>query len=213
MNKEDLRGAVADQERKAAYFLWITQRKEALLSSITAHEVLRQFGIDLKHGGSDTEEQICCPFHGDSSPSARVYPAQGSNSSGVWCYVCRKRWDIFSLWKEFNNEPEMKFHVVISGLERRFGISPPEAPDVSWSSKPKGPTEEEQDVLRLLQVCENRLAGARDYFPMKSFITLGHLLDILHFEVHQCLIDLSVATQRLNLILSKIREKIAAADG
>ena len=157
--------AFQNSYRNTAYKTWVDQRKEVLLNKVSAHDVLRHFGVDLRFSGDHQEEQICCPFHGDSNPSARVFPDIGGRPSHVFCYVCRgKGWDIFDLWKLFNSEPEMKFTAVLRGLEKAFGIDTPEGPDMSREPVQRGPTEEEQVVLRLLDVCENRLRNAKEAF-------------------------------------------------
>ena len=206
MNQSDLRKAYAEQERSNSFHLWVTQRKDAILSSVSAHDVLKHFGVDLKFSGA-REEQICCPFHGDSSPSARVYASSGESGSGLYCWVCRKRWDVFNLWREFHGDSKMKFTTVLLGLERAFGIATPEAPDMGRASRPRGPTEEEQALYEKLEVCERRLRQAKPHFQMRGFLTLGKLVDILHFQVQRKLIDTEVALAKVQAILDKIAEK------
>jgi hypothetical protein len=202
----DFRKAFEKSQQKGAYFLWVNQRKEVLKSSVSAHEVLKHFGVSLKFNG-DRMEQICCPFHGDSDPSARFYTAQGDKSSGVYCWVCRKRWDIFELWKEFQGDTEMKFTAVLFGLEKAFGIITPEAPDMTRDDVPRGPTEKEQAVLDRLDVCERRLKLAKPQFQLKGFLILGKLLDNLHYQVKHNHIDIDLAEKNVQLILNKIGEK------
>jgi len=206
MTQSDFGRAFEEHNNSSTYLLWVNQRKETLKRSVAAHDVLRYFGINLKIGGSDHEEQICCPFHGDSSPSARVYGEQGDSPSAVYCYVCRKRWDIFGLWKEFNHDSEMRFTAVLLGLERAFGIMTPEAPSMSFKG-PQGPTDEEKVVLDKLQVCERRIAQNRKNLAPKVFFTLGKLLDTLHYQVKNELIGTEQAAKNIQMILDKIAEK------
>lgn len=193
------------------FFLWVGQRKENLLSEISAHDILRHFGVTLRYGGSDHEEQICCPFHGDSDPSARVYPASGEGTSGVYCYVCRKRWDIFRLWAEFNGNPTMKFTSMLLGLEKAFGIATPEAPDMERAFKPSGPSESEVDLMSKLKVCESRLRKSRRHFTLEGFLLVGKALDILHYKVKSRSITSEAALSSAQLILDKIAEKSRCA--
>jgi hypothetical protein len=64
--------------------------KEHIKKYITLGETLRTEGriaLDME------EEQIHCPFHGpDNKKSARYY----RETDTVYCWVCRKVWDIFS---------------------------------------------------------------------------------------------------------------------
>jgi len=210
---DNYKEALRDAERNDQYRAWVQQRTETLKSAVSAHDVLRRFGADLRYTGSDHEEQISCPFHGkDTDPSARVYPESARSASHVWCFVCQERWDIFALWKKFNNEPDARFTAILLGLEKAFGIITPEGPSIDWrSSKSAGPSEEEQDVMALLAVCESRLRQAKPYFDMKGFLTIGKLLDGLHFQVTNRAIELEMADQRGRLILDKIGEKIRSA--
>jgi hypothetical protein len=192
--------------------MWVDQRKEALLEKVSAHDVLRYFGVDLKFGGDHQEEQICCPFHGDSNPSARVFPDIGGRPSHVFCYVCRgKGWDIFALWKLFNSDPEMKFTAVLRGLEKAFGLTTPEAPDMSRDPIQQGPTEEELVVIKLLDACENRLRNNKAVFALEAFLKIGKLLDQLHYQVELQLINLDEAEERIRQVLAKISEKVRSA--
>lgn len=198
---------VFETKRSEVFLAWCNQRKDTLRERVTAQDVLRHFGVDLKFGGSDHEEQICCPFHGDKDPSARVYGSQGDSPSGVYCYVCRKRWDIFGLWGEFCNDPEMKFTAKLLGLERAFGITTPEAPEVNYEYKARGPTEEEIAVTEKLGVCEKRLRDNRKSFQLEGFLKVGKVLDLMHYQVKHSQITSEVALQRIQLVLNKIAEK------
>jgi hypothetical protein len=198
---------VRNTKKNEAYKEWVDQRKDTLKDRVSAHDVLRHFGIALKYSGSDKSEQICCPFHGDSDPSARIHANEGDSSSAVYCFVCRERWDIFKLWARFNNEPEMKFTAVLAGLERAFGITTPEVPKFSFEYKPSGPSDEEVEVKEKLDLCERRLRMFRNKFTLQGFLIVGKVLDQLHFQLQKKSITSEVALRTINLVLSKISEK------
>ena len=211
MAQSRMQEAFQNSYRSTAYKTWVDQRVEVLLDKISAHDVLRHFGVELRYSGDTHEEQICCPFHGDSNPSARLHPQEGTSRSGLYCWVCRKRWDIFGLWKEFKGDSEMKFTLVLRELEKAFGIDTPEAPDMSREPIQRGPTEEELAVLRLLDVCECRLRNAKGSFTMKGFLTVGKVLDNLHYRMEHQTIDLETAEKVARQILEKIAEKLRSA--
>lgn len=195
--------------RGTVFVDWLNQRKETLKSRISAHDVFQHFGVSLNSSG---EAQICCPFHGDSSPSARIYPSVGDSSSGVYCWVCRKRWDIFGLWKEFSGDPQMKFTLVLYGLEKAFGITTPDLPELGADNYPvEVVNEAEQVALAKLQVCEKRLRLAKPYFQLRGFLTVGKLLDNLHYQLKHRRIDPKLAEKSAQLILDKIGEKTRVA--
>lgn len=213
---EDLREALREGSRDEALSTWMKDRAASLLSSVTARDVLTHFGVDLK-GASDQEEQISCPFHGqDRKPSARVYP-EGSTRSGVYCWVCQERWDIFGLWKQFHGDQQMKFGEVLRGLEGAFGILPPDKPvfniadESTWgpSEEKAKPSQQEDEANALLELCEKRLRLGKDKFTMVGFLTVGRLLDKLHYAV-QHKEDLPTVEAKARAILEKIGEKIRA---
>lgn len=199
--------AMREAHRNDEFRRWVSERAGTIRDRVTAFDVCRHFGVDLKLGDSH-EEQICCPFHGDSDPSARIYPQQADSNSGVYCWVCQKRWDVFDLWREFSSNPDMKFTQVLFELEKAFGIVAPDGPSRELDAKPRGPSEEEKNVLMLLSVCERRMNVLRDACDLKAFFTIGKLLDHLHTQVRHKRIDLEEAEKRCHLILDKIGEKI-----
>lgn len=210
--RENFREALRDAQRNEVYKEWVRQRTETLRNRVTAYDVLRHFGVHLKYAGDSNEEQISCPFHGqDASPSARVYPESARSASHVWCFVCQERWDIFSLWKKFQSQDDMRFTQVLLGLEKAFGIITPEAPEMDREAKPRGPTEEEHEVLDLLAVCERRLRQAKPHCEMESFLKMGQVLDNLHLKVNNRDIDVAAAKKLARTLLDKIGEKIRSA--
>jgi hypothetical protein len=209
--REELRDALRKSEQNDAYKEWVRERTETLKSNVTAHDVLRHFGVTLKYAGSSNEEQISCPFHGqDKDPSARVYPESARSPSRVWCFVCQERWDIFALYKRFANQDDAKFTQILLGLEKSFGIITPEGPSYDRQEK-SGPSEEEHELMDLLAVCERRLRQAKPSFEMMGFFRVSKVLDHLHYDVENRKIDISEARKRAQLILDKIGEKIRRA--
>ena len=196
----------------SAFRDWTALRKETLLDKVKAHDVLRHFGVALKFGGSEHREQIPCPFHDDTHPSAGVYPDEGSTPSGLFCFTCfgGKRKDIFALWKAFKGDDGMKWLQVLRGLEEAFGIEASKAPTLSHENYEslRGPSEEEVDVQDLLNVCERRLRDAKSNFQMGGFMVVGQCLDRLHYRIEKKLINLSDAKSVIRKILDKISEKM-----
>lgn len=193
---------------------WVYQRRDTLLDKVTAQDVLRHFGVSLKFAGGEHSEQILCPFHDDSRPSARVYPSQGGKPSAFYCFTCGgKPKDIFGLWKAFKGDSEMKFTVILKGLEDAFGIETPEPPKRDFFSPEslRGPSEDELEVRDLLSVCERRLRDAKPNFTMKGFLMVGQCLDRLHFRMGKGNIDLVVARGITRKVLDKISEKMRAS--
>jgi len=200
---------------------WLDKRKEALVDKVSAHDVLRHFGVSLKFGGSDREEQFPCPFHNDSNPSAKVYPSSSRRPSHLYCFACGgKGWDIFELYKLFQGSPEMRFGQVLRGLEETFGLESPEPPyrveDFDFDQAPRGPSEEDLEVQSLLGVCERRLQDSKPYFKLDGFLVVCQCLDRLYYRIEKRLSILpgsheykaSEAKSVIRKILDKIGEKV-----
>jgi hypothetical protein len=205
--RESLRKTAEAQTARAQ---WYKERTAAVKARVSAPEVLRHNGINLKYGGA-REEQISCPFHGaDVKPSARVYPGDAQGPSHVWCYTCQKRWDAIGLWKEFGGDPDVKFSRVIAEMERAFGITPPEAP--TWEIEESGPTESEEYAFALLEVCERRLREARPVFDLRSHLLIGQLLDRCRVTLEGRQVHPDEVSVRLRLVLDKIGDKLRRDD-
>lgn len=203
--------AIREKEKNEVFFRWTKERLETLRGNVTAHDVLRHFGVSLRHDGSTQEEQISCPFHGkDNRPSARVYPQTGPSPSGLYCWTCQKRWDIVGLWKMFYGDDQMKFSVALRGLESAFGIIAPDVPEF-YEDDFEDNSERFEEVQYLLRVCESRLLEAKPSFDMTGYLTLGKLLDALYYAIDQDSMSLDGVEIRARMVLNKIGEKIRSA--
>jgi len=107
----------------------------------------------------------------------------------------------------------MKFTVALRGLEKAFGIIPPDAPEYDYEDdySPTVNQEKLEDVQRLLQVCENRLREAKPSFDLVGFMTIGKLLDSLYNALEHDMLTLEDIEKRARLVLDKIGEKIRGA--
>jgi hypothetical protein len=192
--------------REQAIKQWHKARVATIREKVSAADVLTRHGVTLrKHGGQ--QEQISCPFHGkDNHPSARYYPDTGESPSGVYCWVCRERWDAIELWKRFNGEE--KFSRTLFNIERAFGLTTPEFTFDSELEDEYDPLKEE--VYRLFDTCENNLREYKRYFDMQGHLRLGSILDQIRFQVEHGALPFPQAQERLNLILAKIGQKVRA---
>lgn len=200
--------AIAEETARAAYKLWIKTRIETIRNQVTAHDVLRRHGIDLKYGGR--HEQISCPFHGkDTKPSARVYEETARSPSHVWCFVCQEHWDSISLWRKFNAF-EGKFTALLRDIEQAYGILVPESPMEHYAQYESEENYELDEVLDLIQICDRRLKKDRVAFDMAGFNKLSVALDRVNYQVQEKKLPLLKAKNVLLSILEKIGAKVRA---
>ena len=189
-------------EQSDGYTRWMRARVDALHHRVSAGDVLRENGVNLRYGGA-RPEQISCPFHGqDVNPSARYHPEEGRSKAGIWCFVCNKRWDAIGLWKQFRGF-EGSFGSLLRSMERAYGLEPPEAPPESVAEE----AEDDVELAQLFEVCERRLRGAKRAFTMEGYLTLCSILERLYFRVEKGGIKLTAAKAILRKALDKIGAK------
>lgn len=76
----------------------IYKLKELILKEIDFAQVLLNYNVEFVYSPELVDEvQLKCPFHGkDVKPSARYY----RETQTIFCWVCRKRWDIIQFIKD-----------------------------------------------------------------------------------------------------------------
>jgi hypothetical protein len=200
--------AKREVEQSEVFQRWLTSRIETVHDRITAADVLSRYGVKLQYDGNRAE-QVFCPFHGNTrTQAARYHPADAKSPDHVWCFVCNKRWDCIGLYREFEALGEgAKFSAVLRGLERAYGILPPEVPSVIEDE----PDRHELDKIEEdFAACEMRLKNGRKAFDMKGYLTVGSILDRLRWQFTNEKIKLPALRQQISLVKDKIGEKVRA---
>jgi hypothetical protein len=199
---------------------WYQQRVEAIHLRVSAYDVLRHNGIELKQNADDRAEQISCPFHGkDTDPSCRIYPGDGvENPSHVWCFVCQEpHWDAIGLWRKFNGgRDNCSFTQALSGIEQAYGLETPPPPDGKTVQEVQRKTEEEESLdefKKLYMATERRLISCKDSYrymkDLQGYLAAGSALDKIRYRVVEVKAwPASKGTKTLEQLLEKIREKV-----
>lgn len=204
MQRDFYNDAVREADAREAMRRWVRARVEAIRNRITAHDVLRRNGVQLRYGG-DREEQISCPFHGiDRKPSARVYTETARSPSHVWCFVCQQHWDCIGLWKKFTGEE--KFTRALAEMEKAYGILPPERPPTPAEMEDYEDPEV-AECERLFATCESLLINSRPAFDMKGYLMIGSILDRTRYYFEQTSFSTEKTKTILQQVLTKITEK------
>jgi len=207
------KAAVAEDLAQKARRAWYRQRIEALHTKVTAFDVLRSSGVDLKQSGDSAPEQFSCPFHGqDTRPSARVYPEDADSKSHAWCFVCQERWDAISLWRKFNQLDDKPFGQALSSMERSYGLETPPIPsEAIFDEKVQQQDAMWEHFKALYEVCERRLCDSYPSFKYledrTGYLKLGSALDKLRHRAKNRSLDAVQAEALLRKVLAKIREK------
>jgi hypothetical protein len=203
--------AQREHDQESIFRRWIQVRIETLHQRVNAADVLSRYGVKLRYDGSRSE-QMMCPFHGNTNtPAARYHPADNKSHDHVWCFVCNKNWDAIELYREFENlGTEAKFSAVLRGLERAYGITPPETPPVVADE----PDDHEQaEIEGLLDTCDFRLKKGRNAFDMRGYLTLGSIIDRLRWQFDNGKTLVPSARLTIEKVLAKIGEKVRACPG
>lgn len=186
---------------------WFELRKNAIHERVSSHDVLRDNGVKLVYAG-EREEQFSCPFHGkDSKPSARVFPSTPQSPSHAWCYVCRERWDVITLWQKYHGTEG--FHKTLSAIERHYNIPTPPVPD--------GPLEYTSDntskdrFKELYEVCESRLRSERSAYDLKSYLLMGSFLDKALSQVNSGKLSYGEGIELMTKLRAAIIQKVASS--
>ncbi len=191
---------------------WYRLRIEGIHRRVSAYDVLRQHGVELR---SDMRaEQFACPFHGkDDKPSARIHPESSKSPSHAWCFVCQERWDAIGLTMKFQ---QVKFGQALSYLERTYSIETPAMPEDLFAIGDEVVNEDLDKFWAIYEVCELRLRMVRDvYFKLqdlKGFLAAGFLLDKLRHQVENLTTDPIRGLEVLQQLLGKIGDKLIAGD-
>jgi hypothetical protein len=213
MPRDHRQEAQQEAASREIWWEWIRQRVENVHQHVTAHDVLRQGGVELDQATSDDEEQFRCPFHGiDHKPSARVYPEDHRSKSHAWCFVCQEPWDAISLWKKFHGfaDEEHSFTRTLTGIEQEYGLTAPPMP-TGVSSEPSEGDRALEQFDDAYEGCEGYLRRARPAYrqldDMVGYLSAGQALDKLRYQVDKRLMTPKRGQEILRQLLDRITAK------
>lgn len=93
-------------QEKLAYIRAVDEIKRR----ISCREFAERVGIEITRSGF-----CCCPFHGEKTPSLKVYPGE----RGWYCFGCHQGGDVIDLAKKWLNLP---FKETIMEMNRMFNL-------------------------------------------------------------------------------------------
>jgi DNA primase len=96
-------------------------RVHAVNAQVTILDALERLGVALPAGKAT--HQIKCPFHVDSTPSARIY----ADNNRVFCFTCGKGWDPIEAARDLLG---VGFPEAVEWLEQQFGLEDPSDPAI-----------------------------------------------------------------------------------
>jgi len=206
-DRDFAREATRETVREEALKRWIEDRIAEIHRRVSASDVLSRNGVNLKYGGSRSE-QMFCPFHGNSrTMAAKYHPADARSNDHVWCFVCQKQWDAIALWKKFAQH-EGRFTALLREIEREYGIEVAESPLAMLNEDRDDEADlEAAEVQTLLDVCNRRLIRAKRAFEMQDFFKLSVALDRLQIHITERSIPADKAKAAMATVLDKIGQR------
>jgi len=212
--KDSLRESRQEAEAVEKRNQWYRDRIGVIHERVTAYDILRRIGVDIRQSSDDRPEQISCPFHGeDRRPSARVYPDDGDGPSHVWCYTCQKRWDAIDLWREFNGQMGEPLGRTLLEMEQEFGVDTPDYPEeVRRRPEPTPDQKAMQDFGAKASLVNKRLIESRRAFQYTdrfgSFLRIGVSLDNLRAKVVNGRCPPGQGSEALDRLLDSVAEVV-----
>lgn len=165
-------------------------------SRVTIFQAMEMVGIQLLHGHST--QQILCPFHDDSKPSARAY----SDTNKLFCFTCHKIWDQVSLVIEAK---KVLFPQAIDDLEKYFKLdNPAENLPLTVGYNVNKEPDKTPSVSYLLSYVESQIIESKTQLGLPKYSGLLTILDYATFYYHSKKMSASDYQQTLKSLVIKL---------
>lgn len=169
-------------------------------SRITIFQSLEFVGVHLLHGHET--QQIICPFHDDTKPSARAY----GDSNKLFCFTCHKTWDVITV---VMMSKQLSFPMAIEAIEKQFKLDSPLenlALTVKYNVEKKHKSTD--SVMALHAHVEERLIASREQMELERYARFLTALDVITFNFRAKHVTEQVFRDTLRQILSKLPQDV-----
>lgn len=82
---------------------------QAIRDTVTMQDLMDFYGYKVRHGF------ICCPFHGEKTPSLKIYPGTG----GWCCFGCGRKGSVIDFVKEHEG---CDFRTAVYAIDKAFNL-------------------------------------------------------------------------------------------
>jgi DNA primase len=147
-------------------------RAVTIRSKVNIFQSLEMIGVKLIRGAQT--QQIVCPFHDDTKPSARVYEDTGK----LFCFTCHKLWDPIQLVME---KYEVSFEQAIERIESHFHIDPNKI-DLPTAIRYNVSRPQTPNLYHLAAYVEDRLIANRRSLGLKKYVKALYALDVFRYN-------------------------------
>lgn len=165
---------------------------------ITIFQTLDLIGARLFHG--HTTQQIICPFHDDTKPSARAY----ENTNKMFCFTCHKLWDPITMVMDGRR---LDFLQAIELIEETFKLSSPlENLPLTIRYKLEKRTDSSETAMHLYTYVESRLIETRQELGLERYAKLLISLDLSLHYLQSKRTTMEEFESTMKIILGKINQ-------
>lgn len=168
-------------------------RRDAIKRAVTIHEALELVHVELSEGAQT--QQVACPFHHDSHPSARIY------DDHLFCFTCGRSWDAIGLVQESYG---MSYLAAVEWLESEFHVTPLDADPaavIRATLRAKPPVV----VSTLMAHVETQLRAARARITCDQFARYTTALDAVQWQLDTQAVTPTEAAGVLTQLLVRVR--------
>lgn len=138
---------------------------------VSIFQALEFIGVDLFHGHST--QQIICPFHDDTKPSARAY----GDTQKVFCFTCHKLWDSITVVMDGKS---VGFSEAIQLIEDHFKLeSPLENLPLTVQYNVNKARNNAPSLAYLQSYVEERLIASRCELGLERYVKYLTVVDLL----------------------------------
>lgn len=168
-------------------------RIEAIRQHVTIFEVFDRMGLQV----SPETQQMLCPFHPDTTPSARVFAEQNK----IHCWTCQRGWDVIDAVMTHWNLP---FHDAIVFIEDEFSV-PGGIQSLRGAIRTRLAAKATVDVKAVVDQVERGLAARRQQLGFERYTRLLQALDLTVYDHTQKALPPAVVQERMVQILQAAR--------
>jgi DNA primase len=161
-------------------------RRDTVKREVSIYDVLAQINVELPEGAQP--QQVRCPFHTDTRPSARVY------DDHLHCFTCGQSWDAIAIVAQTYG---LRHTDAIAWLEDAFQVVP-EGADPRAAMRVALRAAPPRTLDAVFAFAEDELRRARNRLTLGQFACYTTALDLLIYQhrVHAITPDVCAASLR-----------------
>lgn len=159
--------------------------------TISIFQALQSVGVKLLRSGT---QQIVCPFHDDSKPSARAY----EDTNKLFCFTCQKLWDPIQVVMD---SKKLSFNEAVNYLEKTFNLPDPSS-NLVLIVQSNLSARQSPNIHTLYSYVEAQLISARRKMGLKRYCKALSALDVIYLQATSGKLPLEAFKEAAHALLS-----------